>query len=67
MKKIYSKHIVSSLLAMFFFAGCDDAGFLKEEPGDFLYNCKCFFHFRTGRPGCDHLLSTGSQHILSLR
>lgn len=35
MKKIYSKHIVSSLLAMFFFAGCDDAGFLKEDPETF--------------------------------
>ena len=35
MKKIYSKHIASSLLAMFLFVGCDDAGFLKEDPETF--------------------------------
>lgn len=35
MKKIYRKHIASSLLAMFFLVGCDDAGFLKEDPETF--------------------------------
>ena len=35
MKKIYSKHIASSLLAMFLFVGCDDTGFLKEDPETF--------------------------------
>lgn len=35
MKKIYSKHIASSLLAMFLFVGCDDADFLKEDPETF--------------------------------
>ena len=35
MKKIYSKHIVLSLLVIFFGVSCDDAGFLKEDPETF--------------------------------
>jgi len=35
MKKIYSKHILSWMLVMLFLAGCDDDGFLKENPETF--------------------------------
>lgn len=33
--KLYSKHLVLSLLGMFLFVGCNDSDFLKEDPETF--------------------------------
>lgn len=35
MKKIYSKNIIWVLIAMFSVTGCDDTGYLKEDPDTF--------------------------------